>query len=73
MRLLRSPCLSVVLFACNNPRITEQILMKCLYCRIVLNFVGYEVITAVVMDSSIFWDITTRNPLKVNRCFGVTT
>jgi hypothetical protein len=30
---------------------------------------GFEVLTAVVMKSSVFWDITPYNPLKVNRCF----
>jgi hypothetical protein len=29
-------------------------------------FVGYEVLTAVVMNSSVFWDITPCSPLKVN-------
>jgi hypothetical protein len=29
-------------------------------------YVGFEVLTAVVMKSSIFWDITPCNPLKVN-------
>jgi hypothetical protein len=33
-------------------------------------FVGFEVLTAVVMKSTIFWDITLCSPLKVNRrCF----
>jgi hypothetical protein len=31
--------------------------------------VGFEVLTAVVMKSSIFWDITQCNPFKVNRSF----
>jgi hypothetical protein len=31
-----------------------------------------EVLTAVVMKSSIFWDITSCSPLKVNRRFGGT-
>jgi hypothetical protein len=34
-----------------------------------LNFVGFEVLTAVVMKSPIFWDITLCSPLKVNRRF----
>jgi hypothetical protein len=34
--------------------------------------VGFEVPTAVVMKSSIFWDITPCSPLKVNWCFGGT-
>jgi hypothetical protein len=32
-------------------------------------FVGFEVLIAVVMKSSIFWDITLCKPLKVNRRF----
>jgi hypothetical protein len=32
--------------------------------------VGIEVLTAVVMKSTIFWDITPCSPLKVNRRFG---
>jgi hypothetical protein len=35
-------------------------------------YVGFEVLTAVVMKSSIFWDTTPRSPLKVNRRFGET-
>jgi hypothetical protein len=35
-------------------------------------FVGFEVLTAVVMKSIIFWDITQCSPLKVNRRFGGT-
>jgi hypothetical protein len=31
-----------------------------------------EVLTAVVMKSSIFWDITPRSPFNVNRRFGGT-
>jgi hypothetical protein len=33
-------------------------------------YAGFEVLTAVVMKSSIFWDITMCSPLKVNRRFG---
>jgi hypothetical protein len=36
------------------------------------SFIGFEVLTAVVMKSIIFWDITSCNPLKVNRRFGGT-
>jgi uncharacterized protein YjiK len=32
--------------------------------------VGFEVLTAVVMKSTIFWDIKPCSPLKVNRFFG---
>jgi hypothetical protein len=34
--------------------------------------VKFEVLTAVVMKSAIFWDIMPCNPLKVNRRFGGT-
>jgi hypothetical protein len=37
-----------------------------------LSFVGFEVLIAVVTKSSVFWDITSCSPLKVNRCFGAT-
>jgi hypothetical protein len=32
--------------------------------------VGFEVFTEVGMESSVFWDITSCSPLKVNRLFG---
>jgi hypothetical protein len=35
-------------------------------------YVGSEVLTAVVMKSTVFWDITPCSPLKVNRNFGGT-
>jgi hypothetical protein len=34
--------------------------------------VGFEVFTAVVMKSIIFWDMTLCSPLSVNRRFGGT-
>jgi hypothetical protein len=34
--------------------------------------VGFEVLTAVVMKTSIFWIITSCSPLRVNRRFGGT-
>jgi hypothetical protein len=34
--------------------------------------VGFEVLTAVVMKSTIFWDITLCSPLSVNQRFGGT-
>jgi hypothetical protein len=33
-------------------------------------FAGFEVLTELVMNSFIFWDITPCGPLKVNRRFG---
>jgi hypothetical protein len=36
------------------------------------NFVGFEVLTAVVMNNTVFWDVTPCSPLKVNRRFGGT-
>jgi hypothetical protein len=35
-------------------------------------YAGFEVLTAVDMKSSIFWDITPCNPSKANRSFGGT-
>jgi hypothetical protein len=37
------------------------------------HYIGFEVLTAVVMKSSIFWDITPCSLLKVNRHFGGTS
>jgi hypothetical protein len=37
-----------------------------------LNFVRFDVITAVVTESTIFWDTTPCSPLKVIRRFGGT-
>jgi hypothetical protein len=34
--------------------------------------VGFEVLTAVVIKSTTFWDITPCSPLKANQCFGGT-
>jgi hypothetical protein len=34
--------------------------------------IGFEVLTAAVMKSTIFWDITPCSSLKVNRRFGAT-
>jgi hypothetical protein len=34
-----------------------------------MDFVGFEVLTAVIMKSAIIWDITPCSPLKVNRRF----
>jgi hypothetical protein len=35
--------------------------------------VGFEIITAVTMKRSIFWDIMPCSLLKVNQCFGGST
>jgi hypothetical protein len=35
-----------------------------------INISGFDVFTAVVMKSIIFWDITPCTPLSVNRRFG---
>jgi hypothetical protein len=36
------------------------------------HYVGFEVLTAVIMKITIFWDITPCSPLSVNRRFGGT-
>jgi hypothetical protein len=42
---------------------------KILYAH--LKAVGFEVLTAVAMKSSILWNITPYSPIKVNRLHGV--
>jgi hypothetical protein len=37
-----------------------------------VRFVGFEVLTAVVVKNSIFWDIAPYSPLKANWRFGGT-
>jgi hypothetical protein len=49
----------------TNPKANRRIL-----AYIIL--VGFEVLTAVVNNSSVFWNITPYRPLKTNRCFGGT-
>jgi hypothetical protein len=36
------------------------------------NSVGFQVLTAVVMKNTLFWNITPCSPLKANRRFGGT-
>jgi hypothetical protein len=42
------------------------------YYKVTFNYVGFEVLTAVVMKNSVFWDITPCSPLKVKRRMGET-
>jgi hypothetical protein len=39
------------------------------FCLIVtaIGFVGFEVFTAVIMKSIIFWDVTPRSPLSFKK------
>jgi hypothetical protein len=37
-----------------------------------LDLIGFEVLTSVIMKSTIFWDITPYSPLKINRSLGET-
>jgi hypothetical protein len=38
----------------------------------VLIYFGFEALTEVVIESSVFWDVTLCSPLKVNRRYGGT-
>jgi hypothetical protein len=40
--------------------------------RFFFYYVGFEVLTPVLMKSSVFWHITPCSPLKMNRRFGET-
>jgi hypothetical protein len=46
--------------------------LKNSYCTMEHFLIGFEVLTAVVMNIAIFWDIVQCNPF-MNRCFGVTS
>jgi hypothetical protein len=43
-----------------------------MFPRTILFEIGFEVLTTVVMKSSVFWDIMLYSLLKVNRRFGGT-
>jgi hypothetical protein len=62
---------SPISYSCFDSCARIQLLLNWV-TRIGGGYVGFEVLTAVVMNSSIFWDITPCSPLKVNRRFGGT-
>jgi hypothetical protein len=47
-------------------------LVRCMLRISTITYVVFEVLTAVVMKSTNFWDITPCSPLSVNRRFGGT-
>jgi hypothetical protein len=49
--------------------IWDSIIHKFLFLNLRI-FLRFEAFKAVVMKSSIFWNISTRSPLIVNRRFG---
>jgi hypothetical protein len=55
-------CAVVCLVIVNILRIRRILLLQCIY-------VGFEVLIAVIMKSTIFWDITPCSKLKVNQHF----
>jgi hypothetical protein len=62
-----------LIFSKNIPLTVTETLQKGSDCvTIELSQIGLEVLTPVVMKSSIFLDITSCSPLKVNQCFGGT-
>jgi hypothetical protein len=56
----------------NKTRGNTQNVSGCLQKKRMQWIVWFEVLTAVVMKSTIFWDITPCSPLSVNRRFGGT-
>jgi hypothetical protein len=56
----------------GHPTIMTQYFKLTLQCNLKQYHGGCEVLTAVVMRSSIFWDITLCSKLKINWCFGGT-
>jgi hypothetical protein len=59
---LHSPDAALSLYFVLSPRNVETFPM----------YVGCEVLTSVVVKSTLFWDITPWSPLSVNRRFGET-
>jgi hypothetical protein len=57
----------IIIFGEENKLLTYIKQYKC-----GVNSVGFEVFTAVVMKSIIFWDMTPCSPLSFNRRFGGT-
>jgi hypothetical protein len=69
------PILSFSLSLSTPPLYLLSLSLSLLQVRGLVNiyyFIGFEVLTAVIMKSTIFWDITPCSPLKVNRRFGGT-
>jgi hypothetical protein len=56
----------------QTPAVLLGELKHCFSYTNMFEFVGFEVLKAVVIKSTIVWDITPCSPLKVNRSFGVT-
>jgi hypothetical protein len=55
----------------NTPQYSQPALKKLVKNKnLNLYDTGFEVLTAVVRKSSIFWDITPSSPVKVNQRFG---
>jgi hypothetical protein len=55
----------------KEKKITESLVL-CSFHEIqdlILHYVGFEVLTAVVMEIAIFWDLAQCSP-NMNRCFG---
>jgi hypothetical protein len=64
IKIHKSIILPVVLYMCEtwSPKLREEHRLR----------VKSEVLTAVVMKRSVFWDITQCSPLKVNQSFVAT-
>jgi hypothetical protein len=52
---------------CIFPELFTEIELVAQNLFISIKYVGFEVLTAVVMNSSVFWDVPPCSPLKVNR------
>jgi hypothetical protein len=61
-----------IVLPCNK-HFPFRLCVKCRRCEYkVRDEVGFEVHTAVVVKSTIFWDITLHSPLSINQRFGGT-
>jgi hypothetical protein len=49
----------------------DSFLVLYIHSKTIMNqMLRYEALRAVFMNSSVFWDIMSSSPLKVNACFG---
>jgi hypothetical protein len=57
----------LIFYTCRRGGFCQHIVIIAL-----VSYIGFEVLTTVVMKSSVFWDMTPSSPLEVNRRLGGT-
>jgi hypothetical protein len=72
IRTLGTGVLYSVTVSCTGFYLRVLIILVSLRMRKLCHYVGFEVLTEMIMKSYIFWDIRMCSTLKVNRRFGGT-